>query len=103
MKKIFLAVGAFLAFTAAASAQVEKTDTQQEDVQDKIQQEPPRETEKAVERAADVDAKNRKNVRAADEKLKKEKEKSTGKESKNPAEATPLATPVQPEPPKQKN
>jgi hypothetical protein len=103
MKKIFLTVGAFLAFAATASAQVEKSDTQQEDIQDKIQQEPPRETERSVERSADINANNRKDVRDADEKLKKEKEKSTGKESKNPAETNPVAKPVQPEPPKERN
>lgn len=89
MKKLFLTTAVFFTFTIAAFAQVDNGETQQEDIDDKIQQEPPRETQRTLERTttqqADITTKNAQNVRAAEEKIKKEKEKSTGKESTNPA------------------
>lgn len=107
MKKLLI-TAIFSAFAITASAQVDKTDNPQDEIQDKIQQEPPRETQSAVDNAArqaDVNANGTKNDRKSEEILKKEKELSTGKESKNPATDNPKTVkPTQtPEPQKQKN
>jgi len=103
MKKIILSFLVALTFTVAASAQED-----QNDAQDKIQQEPPREAQRAVERSAtkeEVNKQNEKAAREAEEKLQKEKEKSTGKENKNPATTIPVTEKPKatPEPAKQRN
>lgn len=54
MKKLFTAL-AFLAFTGIASAQTDIGD-EIENNQDKIQQQPPRDTQRTTERAAKIDA-----------------------------------------------
>ncbi|TPD70441.1 hypothetical protein [Flavobacterium microcysteis] len=78
MKKIFIAV-AFFAGIGFASAQIDKDDNPQADIQDKIQQEPPRSTEIQQERAAKIDAERKKN----EENLKAEKEAKDKGQSKN--------------------
>lgn len=84
------------AFTTA-SAQVEKADPRQEAIDDRVQQEQTMPTQRATENAArqaDVNAKSNNNLRQAEDKLKEEKERSTGKDSRNPAETN--ATTVKP-------
>ncbi len=104
MEKLIVSLMVIGSFTVA-SAQV---DIENEDVQDKIQQEPPREQQRTVERTAanaEVNSQNNKAVRDGEAKLEKEIEKATGKESKNPAETNP-ATVRQPQtidPPKTNN
>lgn len=91
MKSLFFTACAFFAFSLTAHAQL-TTIEDQDNIQDKIQQEPPPQAQVAMERAAHdahVNAQNKKNVREADDQLTKEKERSTGKESKNPAEDNP--------------
>ncbi len=84
MKKIFIAI-AFFAGIGFASAQVDKDDNPQADIQDKIQQEPPRSTETQVERAAKIDSEKKKN----DENLKAEKEAKEKGQSKNYTKVNP--------------
>lgn len=94
MKTILFTVCAFFAFIFASQAQTTRED--QYDVQDKIQQEPPRQAQRRVENAAtptNPQAQNEQDQRAADEKLKKEKERSTGKEAENPAVRNTTVTP----------
>lgn len=94
MKTIFFTICAFFAFTLVSQAQTTRED--QGDVQDKIQQEPPREEQRRVENAAaptNPQAQNNQSQRDADEKLKKEKERSTGKEAENPAVKNTTVTP----------
>lgn len=87
MKKIFIAV-AFFAGIGFASAQIDKDDNPQADIQDKIQQEPPRSTEIQQERAARIDAQRKKN----EENLKAEKEAKDKGQSKNYTKANPDKT-----------
>ena len=85
MKKIVITI-AFLGFALTASAQNE-TQTM-----DRLQQEPPRETQTAVEQAARqaaINEQNNRNVNNAEDKLTEEVERSTGKPKKNPAETNP--------------
>lgn len=75
-----------------ASAQ---TDRQQDQShwQDKLQQQAPRETERQNERAvrqSDATVRSHRNDAAQEEKIKREKERSTGKEATNPAENPPV-------------
>ncbi|MEZ0006552.1 hypothetical protein ABH942_001922 [Flavobacterium sp. 28YEA47A] len=84
MKKIFIAI-AFFAGIGFASAQVDRDDNPQADIQDKIQQEPPRSTEIQQERAARIDAEKKKN----EENLKAEKEAKDKGQSKNYTKVNP--------------
>jgi hypothetical protein len=92
-EKIFLVIAMVLGFFVSASAQSERgSDLQNEEIQDKIQQEPTREQQIAIENAArqsNVNSKSNQNERQAEDKLTSEKERSTGKDSKNPAETNP--------------
>lgn len=74
---------AFFGFITAGLAQVERGNAD-----DKIQQEPPRPAQAATERAArqaDVNAQNNKSVRASEDRIENEVERSTGKPMENPA------------------
>ena len=100
MKKIFFTSIALFAFIFSASSQ---EDRDNDNIQDKIQQEPPREPQKAVDRAArqaNINEQNNRNVREAEEKLQQEKERSTGKPRANPAEtnSTTVKPPVMSDP-----
>lgn len=98
MKTIFLTVCAFFAF-AVASAQRTPDELQNDndDIQDKLQQEPPLTQQRRIENAATPTtpkAQNAKDNREAEERLRKERERSTGKESKNPAIENTTITPT---------
>ncbi len=88
MKKIFFTVCALFALTVA-SAQTTRDDG--DNIDEKLQQQAPRETQRQVENAARANtpqAQHNQDMKAAEEKIRKEKERSTGKDSKNPAENT---------------
>ena len=87
MKKIFLTLGAFLAFTTAMYAQETKKSQPLATPADSIS-EVQTPSDKAA-RQANVNAQNNRNIRAADDKLRTETERSTGKEMKNPATTNP--------------
>ena len=92
--KTLLTIFAFFAFAFSASAQTTLEDRDNTD--DKMQQEPPREPQAAVENAArqaDVNAQNNKAQNESEDLVKKEKERSTGKEEKNPAQTNTTVTP----------
>jgi len=87
MKKIFFTAAMFLALGWASHAQTTREDGQA-DIDDKIQQEPPREVQRRVENAAAPSTPAQQNAQAeqqAVEKRKKEIERSTGQSAKNPA------------------
>lgn len=77
MKKIFIAI-AFFAGIGFGSAQIDKDDNPQTDIQDRIQQEPPRPTQTQMERAARIDADKKKE----EEKLETEKRQQTSNNQK---------------------
>jgi hypothetical protein len=90
MKKIFTAI-AFFAGISFASAQIDKDDNPQADIQDKIQQDPPRPTETQMERAARVDADKKKEQDKLDaEKKANEKEQSKNNTKVNPDKLSPV-------------
>lgn len=95
MKKLMTICAAVaFAFSVQAQSSPEEQQDQQEAIQDKIQQEPPRETQLRVENATVRDAnnpnqQNDKAKREQEELVKKEKERSTGQEDKNPAQSNP--------------
>jgi hypothetical protein len=70
MKKLLFAL-LFFAGTTVAMAQVDKVDDQQENVQDKIQQEPQRPAQIDMERNARIEAQRIENERVAAKKAKK--------------------------------
>ena len=80
MKKIFYSISLTIGCLAAMSAQITETRTDSVTRQDVIQSA----TDRAA-RQADVNAQNNRNIRAAEDKLKSETERATGKEMKNPA------------------
>ncbi|HEX9981000.1 MAG TPA: hypothetical protein VGB50_10605 [Flavobacterium sp.] len=85
--KTIIYTALILMFTTIASAQ-----TDNDAVQDRIQQEPPRETQTGVERAARqaaVNDQNNNNVIDSQDRLESETERSTGKDMKNPALTNP--------------
>jgi hypothetical protein len=87
MKKIFYTACTVFAFTLAGHAQATR-DQGHADVDDKIQQEPPREIQRRIETAAAPTTPVQQNARAeqqAEEKRKKEIERSTGQSAENPA------------------
>jgi Ni/Co efflux regulator RcnB len=99
MKKILLSFTVFIAFSAVMSAQQER-----DNVDDRQQQEPPREAQLATDRAArqaDVNTQNSQNVIQSEDRLRSETERSTGKEMKNPATTNPITVkpPVLSDPP----
>ena len=69
MKNLFISM-LFLAGTSLLQAQTEKQDEQQESIQDKIQQEPPPNTQIDLERRSRIEAQRIQNEKAA---LKREK------------------------------
>ena len=84
MKKIFIAI-AFFASIGFGSAQIDKDDNPQADIQDRIQQEPPRPTQTQMERAARIDA----NKKKEEEKLETEKKAADQQQSKNNTKVNP--------------
>ena len=87
MKKIIFTAGLLIAFAFAGQAQVTRDDGQA-DLDDKLQQEPPRETQRRLENAAAPSAQTQQNAQAeqqAIENRKKEIERSTGQSAENPA------------------
>lgn len=89
MKNIFMAI-AFLAFTGIASAQNDTGD-EIENNQDRIQQEPPRETQRRVENASKVDATKRQAESEIDaEKESKDKGRSKNYTKVNPNKVAPV-------------
>lgn len=84
MKKIFIAI-AFFAGIGFGSAQIDKDDNPQADIQDRIQQEPPRPTQTQMERAARIDADKKKE----EEKLETEKKAAEQQQSKNNTKVNP--------------
>jgi hypothetical protein len=89
MKKLLI-VASFFASIGFASAQVDKVDDQQPD-QDQIQQQPPRNTQSEVERAARIDAEKKKNDDAIEaEKKSKDKGQSKNYTKVNPDKLSPV-------------
>jgi hypothetical protein len=89
MKNIFYTACMILAFTWAGQAQTTRDDGQA-DVDDKIQQEPPRDVQRRVENAAAPTTPVQQNAQAqqqAEDKRKKEIERSTGQSAENPAKS----------------
>jgi plasmid replication initiation protein len=96
MKKLMFIAIAFFAFTFIAAAQTTRDDNPN-DNQDQLQQQPTRPSQSAVEnsaRQANVNQQNAKSRNEAEEWIRKEKEKSTGKDTKNPAEDKSTIKPV---------
>jgi len=88
MKSLFIAIA--FAFTGIASAQTDVEDEIQNN-QDKIQQEPPRDTQKQMDRAAKIDAEKRNNNANIDaEKKAKEKGQSKNYTKVNPDKLKPV-------------
>lgn len=88
MKKIFTVI-AFFASIHFASAQIDKDDNPQADIQDRIQQEPPRPAQVQMERAARIDADKEeyeKNLKAK----KEAKEESKNNTKVNPDKLSPV-------------
>src|SRR6478672_2376482 len=87
MKKLMYTAVALFAFAWAGQAQTTRDDGQA-DVDDKIQQEPPREVQRRIENAAAPSTPAQQNAQAeqqAIEKRKKEMERATGQSAENPA------------------
>ena len=87
MKKIFCTACMLFAFTWVTQAQTTRDDGQA-DTDDKVQQEPPREVQRRVENAASPTAPTQQNTQAqvqAEDKRRKELERSTGQSAENPA------------------
>ncbi len=87
-KKIYM--GLILLAGLSATAQVENrtAEDRNEDATDRLQQQAPRETQSAVDRAAraaEINTQNSQNVISAQNRLQSEKERSTGKPDVNPA------------------
>lgn len=90
MKRVFFTACALMAISLAGHAQTTRDDGQA-DIDDKIQQEPPREPQRQVEKAAAPATPAQQNAEAqqqAEEKRKEEVERSTGQPVKNPAKKT---------------
>ena len=89
MKKIFFTAFAIFAFSLASQAQNTRDDAgQQSEIDDRIQQEPPREPQRDVERKAAPSTPAQQNAEAqqkAEQKRKEELERSTGQPANNPA------------------
>lgn len=89
MKTILLVL--MLMTIGAVQAQVDQSNNAEEreqSAQDRIQQEPPRENQSSVDRAAratSINTQASQNEKSAEERIQSEKERSTGKPDKNPA------------------
>ncbi len=91
MKNLFMAI-AFFGFAGIASAQTDIGD-EIENNQDKIQQEPPRDTQRRVENASKVDATKRQSESEIDaEKESKDKGQSKNYTKVDPNKIAPLNT-----------
>lgn len=91
MKKIFIAVAFFTAM-GFASAQVDKNDDMQTD-QDQIQQQPPRNTQVEIDRAAKIEAEKRKNDAEIDAEKKSKDQGQTKNYTKvDPDKLSPVKT-----------
>ena len=89
MKKIFLTLIAIFAMGTVSAQEDNDIIRSNEATQDRMQQEPPRDTQTSVDRAtrqAAINEQNSRNVRDAKEKQDAELERATGKEKTNPAE-----------------
>lgn len=87
MKTIFYAACLFFAFATVGKAQTVREETQ-DDFDDKLQQEPPRDGQRTLERVAAPSTPAQQNAKAqaeAEEKRKKEIERATGQSADNPA------------------
>ena len=91
MKKYILTLAAFIV-TAIASAQVDTNENPQSDQQDKIQQEPPRPSQKEAEitakRTAQTEFQNKKAVEATEKQEAKRKAMKERAKSKQQSEST---------------
>lgn len=90
MKKILFTACAIIAVSLAGHAQTTRDDGQA-DIDDKIQQEPPREPQRRVEQSAAPATPAQQNAQAvqdAEAKRKEEVERSTGQPVENPAKKT---------------
>jgi hypothetical protein len=96
MKKSIYTAVVFFGFTVFAAAQTTRDDNPN-DNQDQLQQSVPNTTQSSVENAArqaDVNQQNARSRNDAEELIRKEKEKSTGKDTKKPPQDRTTIKPV---------